>query len=45
MEETDDFEKEVEKSGNSKKFMEFLSERSEEKLSMPISSIAKKLGI
>ena len=45
LEETDDFEKEVEKLGNSKKFMEFLSERSEGKVSMPISSIAKKLGV
>lgn len=45
LEETDDFEKEVEKLGNSEKFMSFLNKRSREKETIPISSIAKKLGI
>ena len=45
LEEADDFEKEIEKLGNSKKFMEFLDERSKEKESIPSSSIEKKLGI
>jgi Pyruvate/2-oxoacid:ferredoxin oxidoreductase gamma subunit len=45
LEETDDFEEEVEKLGNSDKFLKFLSERSKEKDTIPISSIAEKLGI
>jgi len=45
LEETDDFEKEVEKLGNSKKFMAFLGERSMEKETIPIDVIAEKLGI
>ncbi len=45
LEETDDFEKEVEKLGNSEKFMAFLEERSMEKEAIPIEEIAKKLGI
>jgi hypothetical protein len=45
LEETDDFEKEVEKLGNSEKFMSFLGERSNEKEIIPINDIAEKLGI
>ncbi len=45
MEETDDFEKEVEKLGNSEKFMAFLGERSKENETVPIEDIAKELGI
>jgi hypothetical protein len=45
LEETDDFEREVEKLGNSEKFMAFLGERSREKETVPIEDIAKKLGI
>ncbi len=45
LEETDDFEREVETLGRSEKFMSFLSERSKEKETIPISSIVKKLGI
>jgi hypothetical protein len=44
LEETDNFEEEVEKLGNSEKFLKFLSERSNES-TVPISSIADKLGI
>jgi len=43
LEETDDFEREVEKLGNSKRFMAFLGERSRE--TVPINDIAKKFGI
>ena len=45
LEKTDDFEREVEKLGNSEKFMAFLGERSREKEAVPIEDIAKKLGI
>ncbi len=45
LEETDDFEKEIEKQGNSEKFMSFLAERSKEKETIPIDVIAAKLGI
>ena len=45
LEETDDFEKEVEKLGNSKKFMAFLGERAMEKKTVPIEDIAEKLGM
>ncbi len=45
LEETDNFEKEVEKLGNSEKFMSFLGERSTEKEAIPIDIIAEKLGI
>jgi len=45
LEETDGFEEEIEKVGNSKKFMEFLDARSKEKESIPISSIEKNVGI
>ena len=45
LEETDEFEKEVKELGSSEKFMEFLDERSKEKETISISSIAKKLGI
>ena len=45
LEEIDDFEKEVEKLGNSEKFMSFLGERSKEKETIPIEGIAEKLGI
>ena len=45
LEETDNFEEEVEKLGNSEKFLKFLSERSKERDAIPISSIADKLGI
>ena len=45
LEETDDFEKEVEKLVNSKNFMAFLGERSLEKESVPIEDIVKKLGM
>lgn len=45
LEETDDFEEEVEKLGNSEKFMHFLDERSKGKETKPITDIANKLGI
>lgn len=45
LEETDDFEEEIEKLGSSEKFLKFLSERSKERDTIPISSIANKLGI
>ena len=45
LEETDDFEKEVEKLGNSEKFMSFLGERSKEKDTIPIEDVAEKLEI
>ncbi len=45
LEETDDFEREVEKLGNSEKFMAFLGERSKENETVPIEDIAKELGI
>jgi len=45
LEETDDFEKEVENMGNSEKFMSFLGERSKEKETIPIDVIAEKLEI
>ncbi|MBW7941027.1 MAG: hypothetical protein H3C64_01210 [Candidatus Kuenenia stuttgartiensis] len=45
LEEIDEFEKEVKELGSSKKFMEFLDERSKERETIPISSITKKLGI
>ena len=45
LEETDEFEKEVEILGNSEKFMKFLDERSKEKETMSISSVANRLGI
>ena len=45
LEKTDDFEREVEKLGNSEKFMAFLGERSRENETVPIEDIAKKLGI
>ena len=45
LEETDDFEREVEKLGNSEKFMSFLGERSKGKETIPIDVIAEKLGI
>jgi hypothetical protein len=45
LEETNNFEEEVEKLGNSEKFLKFLGERSKERNTIPISSIADKLGI
>ena len=45
LEETDEFEKEVKELGSSERFMKFLNERSKEKETISISSIAKKLGI
>ena len=45
LEETDEFEKEVEMLGNSEKFMKFLDERSKEKETMSISAVANRLGI
>ena len=44
LEETDNFEEEVEKLGNSEKFLKFLNARSKEN-TLPISSIANRLGI
>ncbi|MBE7446538.1 MAG: hypothetical protein HS132_15395 [Planctomycetia bacterium] len=45
LEETDEFEKEVEELGSSERFIKFPHERSKEKGTIPISSITKKLGI
>ncbi len=45
LEETDDFEKEVEALGKSEKFMKFLEGRSKEKDTISISTIAKRLGM
>lgn len=44
LEEADDFEKEAQKLGRSRKFMKFLENRSGEEETFSVAEIAKKLG-